>query len=203
MEQFRFDPAAAKASIRDPDGALWSVNAHTDADELNRVVAAAFTCGAITRRYPRAHIYVCPYSIRDPEPLLAVDLGCGPALVGRVPSVYGQNESAVKFTVLLLREMTAEANWLASADPDGRALAATAAFDRADALVGAIVRDRWGREWQVREVGEKHGFPTLCGEDYWARLEQVEILRRESGDVRCCLTNADQNVDQGPDRVAG
>jgi hypothetical protein len=41
MELFRFDRAKAAKSIEDPDGALWPVNAFSDADELNALMEAA------------------------------------------------------------------------------------------------------------------------------------------------------------------
>lgn len=50
-------------------------------------------------------------------------------------------------------------------------------FDRADALVGARIRDSQGREWRVEDVGEKNGFPTIRGERYWDRPDEVTVLR--------------------------
>ena len=49
-------------------------------------------------------------------------------------------------------------------------------FQRAEGLVGATVRDSYGREWRVTDVGEKNGFPTICGERYWDRPDEVEVL---------------------------
>lgn len=39
-------------------------------------------------------------------------------------------------------------------------------FDRAEALVGVLIRDQLGRRWRVRAVGEKDGFPTIAGESF-------------------------------------
>ncbi|HWO15235.1 MAG TPA: hypothetical protein VNM89_00800 [Solirubrobacterales bacterium] len=50
-------------------------------------------------------------------------------------------------------------------------------FDRADALVGARIRDSQGREWRVEDVGEKNGFPTIRGERFWDRPDEVTVLR--------------------------
>jgi hypothetical protein len=50
-------------------------------------------------------------------------------------------------------------------------------FRTADELVGSVVRDSQGREWQVVDVGEKDGFPTICGESYWDRPDEVEVLK--------------------------
>jgi hypothetical protein len=50
-------------------------------------------------------------------------------------------------------------------------------FERAEELIGATVRDSQGREWTVEEAGEKDGRPTICGEHYWDRPDEVEVLR--------------------------
>ena len=50
-------------------------------------------------------------------------------------------------------------------------------FQKADELVGATVRDSQGREWQVVDVGEKDGFPTIRGERYWDHPDEVEVLK--------------------------
>ena len=49
-------------------------------------------------------------------------------------------------------------------------------FARADEFVGAFVRDHVGRVWEVTEVDEKDGFPTVCGDRHWGRPEDVEVL---------------------------
>lgn len=49
-------------------------------------------------------------------------------------------------------------------------------FQRAESLVGATVRDSQGRVWKVTEIGEKDGFPTICGERYWDRPGEVEVI---------------------------
>jgi hypothetical protein len=50
-------------------------------------------------------------------------------------------------------------------------------FERAEKLVGALIRDSYGREWVVEEVGEKDGFPTIRGDHYWDRPDEVTVLR--------------------------
>jgi hypothetical protein len=50
-------------------------------------------------------------------------------------------------------------------------------FQRADELVGARVRDHLGREWEVRDVGEKNGFPTISGSDYWDYPNEVSVVK--------------------------
>jgi hypothetical protein len=53
-------------------------------------------------------------------------------------------------------------------------------FERAEELVGATVRDSQGREWVVEEAGEKDGWPTISGERYWDRPDEVTVLRPAS-----------------------
>jgi hypothetical protein len=50
-------------------------------------------------------------------------------------------------------------------------------FQRADDLVGVLIRDSQGREWVVEDVGEKDGFPTIGGRHYWDRPGEVTVLR--------------------------
>lgn len=49
-------------------------------------------------------------------------------------------------------------------------------FAKAEELIGETVRDSQGREWEVMDVGEKDGFPTICGESYWDRPEEATVL---------------------------
>jgi len=50
-------------------------------------------------------------------------------------------------------------------------------FQRADDLIGALIRDSHGREWVVEDVGEKDSYPTIGGERFWARPDEVTVLR--------------------------
>jgi hypothetical protein len=49
-------------------------------------------------------------------------------------------------------------------------------FERADELIGATVRDSQGREWEVEDIGEKDGLPTIRGERFWDRPDEVTVL---------------------------
>ncbi len=118
MELFHFDRAAALKQITDPEGALWPVNAFSDADELNALADDALTSGVVARRRPAAHFAIYPMSLSEPEPILAVNPGPGPALLGYSLKLRErEGESPVEFTVRLLEEITGEANALA-ARPD-------------------------------------------------------------------------------------
>lgn len=293
MPPFAFDRAKAERSMTDPDGALWPVNVYSDADELNGLVQAAIESEAITRPNRRAHLYIYPLSLSEPDPVLVYDPGHGRAFLGfSLKLREREGESPVEFTLRLLDDVTAEANELAADSPrpssceatgdlnlrcpdccsegasavdhgvrlecdncgasfsreqalvaigevgdasphaessesrsvtvssqhaDARSswsaevradrpeqldelvrLAADAeigltvyeeapctcspsrgcpqCFSRADATVGKTVRDGDGHEWKVTDVDEKDGFPTVCDDDRWAYLADVEVV---------------------------
>lgn len=244
MHPFRFDRDKAERSIHDPDGALWPVNAYSDADELNGLVDDALTGGVIVRRSSSSFFAIYPMSLSEPDPQVAVNLGPGPALLGHPMKLRDEEgESPVEFTLRLLEELVDEANGLAAAVENHSRTAAQEAegeltllcprccsedvapnkgetslecsncgapfardealvsvadaeahaespascacsdvrgcprcLDRAERLIGALVRDDYGREWRVTETDEKGGFPTVCGQPFWARLEDVEVL---------------------------
>lgn len=101
---------------RGPDGALPPVNAFSNADELNGLLSAALAAGAIARDGTRACLYFYPMSPSEPEPLLAVDCGEDPALLGHPLKLREcDGESPVDFTLRLLEDITSEANALAQA----------------------------------------------------------------------------------------
>ena len=118
MQPFSFDRAVAERSLPDPDGALWPVNAYSDADELDSLVQAALDSGAIAATEHRARLYVYPLSLSEPDPLLAVDTGRGPTVLGHsLKLVDREGESPVDFTLRLLEDLTAEANRLSADAP--------------------------------------------------------------------------------------
>jgi hypothetical protein len=60
-----------------------------------------------------AALYIYPMSIAEPDPLLAVDCGVGPTLLGHELRLRERaGESPLEFTLRLLEEITAEANCL-------------------------------------------------------------------------------------------
>jgi hypothetical protein len=107
---FRFDRGRAAAELIDPDGDLWPVNAYSDADELNLLAAV---------ERPQARLYVYPMSLVEPEPILAVNLGSGPTLLGHAVQLR-QAEAAgpVEYTLRFLTDLCAGANLLASCHAD-------------------------------------------------------------------------------------
>jgi hypothetical protein len=91
------------------------VNAFSDADVLNAIADDALTSGVIACERLNAHFAVYPMSLSEPDPVLAVNLGVGPALLGfSLKLREHEGESPVDFTLRLLEEMTAEANALAA-----------------------------------------------------------------------------------------
>jgi hypothetical protein len=113
---FRFDRARAAADLIDPNGALWPVNAYSDADELNLLAEAAQSAGILTAERSGARLYVYPLSISEPEPLLAMSAEEGPILLGQsVRLSKDQDEDPIDFTLRFLADLTAEANLLVAA----------------------------------------------------------------------------------------
>lgn len=112
---FCFERDRAAADLVDPDGDLWPVNAYSDADELNGLVQAALEAGVIAREDSHACLYIYPLALSEPDPVLAVDPGSGPTLLGYSLKLRErEGESPVDFTLRLLEDMVAEANALAA-----------------------------------------------------------------------------------------
>jgi hypothetical protein len=119
---FRFDRGRAAAELIDPDGDLWPVNAYSDADELNLLAEAAQGAGVLAAERPQARLYVYPMSLVEPEPILAVNLGSGPTLLGHAVQLR-QAEAAgpVEYTLRFLTDLCAGANLLAASCHAGSA----------------------------------------------------------------------------------
>ncbi len=99
----------------DPDGGLWPINPYSDADELNLLAEAAQATGVLAAECPRARLYVYPMSLAEPEPILAVNLGCGPTLLGHAVQLYlAEPAGPVEYTLGFLTDLCAGANLLAA-----------------------------------------------------------------------------------------
>jgi hypothetical protein len=81
-QRFRFDGEKAGAQLLDPDGDLWPVNAYSDADEIHSLVATALDVDVIVHAGSRATLYVYPLALSEPDPLVAVDGGGHPMVLG-------------------------------------------------------------------------------------------------------------------------
>jgi hypothetical protein len=118
---FRFDRAWAARQLTDPDGDLWPINAYSDPDELNLLVEAAQETGILAAECPRARLYVYPMSLVEPEPVLAVNLGRGPTLLGHaVPLRQAEAADPLEYTLSFLTDLCAGANALAARYPGAR-----------------------------------------------------------------------------------
>lgn len=129
QQLFNFNPTLAAVELRCLGGAIATASPHSDADELNALLDGAQAAGIISSK--RARLYVYPLSVGEPEPLLAVDPGAGPTLLGySIKLRQHEGEDPISFTVRILEELTEEANRLAA----GRA-ADSARLDRIAAYV--------------------------------------------------------------------
>lgn len=118
MQPFTVNRSDARRSLLDPDGALWPVNAYSDADELDSLVQVAIESGAISRQDRRARLYIYPLSLSEPDPVLVYDPGHGRAFLGHALKLLDrEDESPVEFTLRLLEDLTAEASVLAQENP--------------------------------------------------------------------------------------
>lgn len=112
---FTVNEKLAEIELRRGDGAITTISPYSDADELNHLLDGAQAAKIIGRERERAWISLHPLSIASPEPLLAVDSGVGPSLLG--PELkLGQNdgEDPITYTLRVLAETVAEANGLAA-----------------------------------------------------------------------------------------
>jgi hypothetical protein len=121
---FRFDRERAAVDLNGPEDALWPVNAYSnDPDELNQLLEAGQNAGLITARR-QARLYVYPLSLSEPDPLLVVSPGDGPALLGHELKLSDEaGEDPIAFTLRLLEEVVDRGNaMLVKALADGEAL---------------------------------------------------------------------------------
>jgi hypothetical protein len=126
QQLFTFNPTLAAVELRRLGGAIATASPHSDADELNALLDGARAAAIISAERERTRLYVYPLSVGEPEPLLAVDPGAGPTLLGySVKLPQHEGEDPISFTVRVLEELTEEANGLAA----GRA-ADSARLDR-------------------------------------------------------------------------
>lgn len=110
---FSLDREAAVAELRDPGGALTPISPHSDPDELGGLLKAAQTRNVIEADHEHARISIYPRSLGEPDPLLAVDPGRGPTLLGCELSLsQGEGEDPIAFTARVIDEVVEEANGL-------------------------------------------------------------------------------------------
>lgn len=113
-ELFRLDRERAAEELRGPEGAISVVNPYSDADELNALADDALTAQIVTREDADAHFAIYPMSLSEPDPIVSVNPGTGPALLGHsIKLRQHEGEDPVSFTLRLLGDMVAEANRLA------------------------------------------------------------------------------------------
>jgi hypothetical protein len=97
---FTFDPKLAAIELRRLVGAISVANPYSDADELHQLLDGAQVVGIVSASRARARIYVYPLSISKSAPILAVDPGVGPTLLGSELKLrQEEGEDPVSFTV--------------------------------------------------------------------------------------------------------
>lgn len=146
---FAFNPILATIELCQVVGAITTASPHSDADELNALLDGAQAVGIISSERERARLYVYPLSVGEPEPLLAVDPGGGPTLLGfELKLRQGEGEDPVAFTVRFLEEAVSEANCLSGGRP--------ADSDRLDRIAAFMSRRRpWNGDDVCEHVAEE------------------------------------------------
>jgi hypothetical protein len=127
--EFSLHRGRAAADLKGSEEELWPVNAYSDADELNDLLEAAQNAGLISASRP-ARLFVYPLSIREADPLLAIVVVGGPALLGHELALADRDgEDPIAFTLRLLEQVVEQANAvLADALADSAGLDRIAAY---------------------------------------------------------------------------
>jgi hypothetical protein len=129
-DAFTLDAQRARSELANAGGAISPVTPYTDADELNGLLDNAQTIGILSSDSPATRMYVYPLSLGEAEPLLAVDSGRGPTLLGSSTGLgQGEGEDPISYTIRVLEEAVEEGNGLlADATADGARLDRIAAY---------------------------------------------------------------------------
>lgn len=123
---FALNLRLAEFNLRNEDGQMATINPYSDADELNALLDGAQGSDVVAVQGENAALFVYPLSLSEPDPILAVDPGVGPTLLGHSLKLrQREGEDPISFTVRFLSEAVEEANALAA----GRA-ADSARLDR-------------------------------------------------------------------------
>lgn len=112
---FTFDPSLAEHQLRHERGSMATIDAYSDAEELQTLLDAAEASDVIVANRDGAGLFVYPMSISEPDPILAVYVGVGPTVLGhslRRDQEDGEDPDA--FTVRFLSDAVDEANALAA-----------------------------------------------------------------------------------------
>lgn len=108
---FTLDRARAEAELRDPDGAIAALSPYGDAEELRGTLAAAEESGVIQSEPAEAALRVMLATGAEPHPVLVVDPGAGPELVGPELALRPEpREDPVTYSLRWLERMVADAN---------------------------------------------------------------------------------------------
>lgn len=111
---FALDREVAERELRDPDGVIVALNPHGDAEELRRALDASVRARVI-QAPPGAALRVHVAIGAGPHPVLVVDPGIGPALIGPELSLRPEPmEDPVAYTLRWLGRIVADANYLAA-----------------------------------------------------------------------------------------
>lgn len=108
---FVLDRALAEAELRDPDGTVSALSPYGDAPELRGALVAAEESRVIQSEVADAALRVMLSTGAEPHPVLVVDPGAGPELVGPELALRPDpGEDPVNYTLRWLDRIVADAN---------------------------------------------------------------------------------------------
>jgi hypothetical protein len=108
---FVLDRVLAEAELRDPDGAIAALSPRGDAVELRGSLPAAEESGAIQSEIADAALRVMLPTGAEPHPVLVVDPGAGPELVGPELALRAEpGEDPVTYSLRWLDRIVSDAN---------------------------------------------------------------------------------------------
>jgi hypothetical protein len=110
---FRFNRRRLDYLIRQADEVVPLSSGFSDSDELCHLAAYAQAVGVISCTHKGSKLLVCPASIAEPKPLIAVTAANGHTIVGPEMALRRRsNEDPITYTARLLEQMTHSANGL-------------------------------------------------------------------------------------------
>jgi hypothetical protein len=110
---FRFNRQRLDYLIRQADDVTPLSSGFSDSDELCHLAVYAQKVGVISCTHAGSKLVICPASIAEPKPLIAVTAANGHTIVGPEMTLrHRSNEDPISFTARLLEQITHSANEL-------------------------------------------------------------------------------------------
>lgn len=117
---FRFHRDKAEAELRDPDSPLRALSPFSEDDEIQQALAAASSKGIVEAARSGARLQLYRSTDREAQPLLGIDPGFGPSLLGsELVFEPRPREDPISYTLRWLERIVEDANDLFAGQPHG------------------------------------------------------------------------------------